>query len=57
MLFRSPDEDALQALEELSEGDLHRGLVLDDGRFAGFVSITDIVRLLGVPRRRRPAAA
>ncbi|MGZ4281465.1 MAG: site-2 protease family protein [Gaiellaceae bacterium] len=52
-----PDEDALQALEELSEGDLHRGLVLDDGRLAGFVSITDIVRLLGVPRRRRPAAA
>lgn len=49
------DEDALQGLAELGAGDLHRGLVLEDGRLAGFISITDIARLLAMPRPRRPA--
>jgi Zn-dependent protease len=50
------DEDALQGLEELAAGDLHRGLVLEDGRLAGFVSISDIARLLGKARPRGPGA-
>lgn len=45
------DDDALAALWQLDADDLHRGLVLDDGgRLVGFVSITDIVRLLSAPR-------
>ena len=49
-VFRE-DDDALAAFSELGADDLHRGLVLDeDGRLVGFVSITDIVRLLSAPR-------
>jgi Zn-dependent protease len=49
-IFREETE-ALDALSELGGGDLHRGLVLDaDGRLAGFLSITDIARLLSRPR-------
>ena len=45
------DDDALAALSELGADDLHRGLVLDEhGRLVGFISITDIVRLLSAPR-------
>lgn len=44
------DDDALAALSELGADDLHRGLVLDEhGRLVGFISITDIVRLLSAP--------
>jgi CBS domain-containing protein len=49
------DDDALQALLELGEGDLHRGLVLADGRLAGFISITNIARLLAEQRPGGPA--
>jgi len=45
------DDDAIDALTELGAGELHRGIVLDDdGRLAGFLSITDIARLLSRPR-------
>jgi predicted transcriptional regulator len=49
------DETAVEALAELSEADVHRGLVVDDGRLAGLISITDLARALevGSPRRRR----
>jgi Zn-dependent protease/predicted transcriptional regulator len=53
------DEDAaVDALAELSEGEVHRGLVLDDGRLTGFLSITDLARALDVrmPRGREPRA-
>jgi Zn-dependent protease/CBS domain-containing protein len=46
-----PDEVATEALAALSAGELHRGLVLDDGRLAGLISITDIARVLAMPRR------
>jgi CBS domain-containing protein len=51
------DETAVEALAELSEADVHRGLVVDGERLAGLVSITDLARALevGVPRRRRAA--
>jgi CBS domain-containing protein len=49
------DEQLVDALEELNEGDLHRGLVVDGDRLVGLLSITDLVRALetGGPRRRR----
>ena len=51
------DDTATDALAELSAGDVNRGVVLDDGRLAGFVSITDLARALeiGMPRRKRAA--
>jgi CBS domain-containing protein len=47
------DEQALQALSDLGEGDLHRGLVIENGRLAGLISITDIARVLAMPRPSR----
>jgi Zn-dependent protease/CBS domain-containing protein len=47
------DELAVDALLELS-GATNRGLVVDDGRLAGLLSITDLARALEVGRR--PAA-
>jgi Zn-dependent protease len=51
------DDRAVDALAELSAADVHRGLVLDGQRLAGFLSITDLARALevGGPRRRRAA--
>jgi Zn-dependent protease/CBS domain-containing protein len=50
------DEPAMDAFAELSGGDVHRGLVLRDGRLRGLLSITDIARVLAVrpPRPPRP---
>ncbi len=49
-VFRE-DDDALDAFWQLGGDGLHRGLVLDeDERLAGFVSITDILRLISEPR-------
>ena len=50
------DQELTDALVELTESDVHRGLVLDDaGGLAGLLSITDLVRALetGALRRRR----
>jgi predicted transcriptional regulator len=51
------DDTAVDALAALSEADVNRGVVLENGRLAGFVSITDLARALqvGMPRRRRAA--
>jgi Zn-dependent protease len=49
------DEDAVEALAELSAPDANRGLVVDDGHLAGLLSITDLARALEVGRR--PAKA
>ena len=51
------DDTAVDALAELGEAEINRGVVLDDGRLAGFISITDLARALevGTPRRRRAA--
>jgi len=49
-VFRE-DDDALGALWQLGGDGLHRGLVLDDDeRLAGFISITDILRLISGSR-------
>lgn len=45
------DERALEALNDLSAGDLHRGLVIEDGRLAGLISMSDIARVLAPPPR------
>jgi CBS domain-containing protein len=47
------DEDLADALVDLSEGDVHRGVVVDDGRLVGFLSITDLARALETAPRRR----
>ena len=49
-----PEDDALEAFTALAEADLHRALVLDDGHLAGFISITDVARLLAAPRPGGP---
>jgi CBS domain-containing protein len=51
------DEEAIEALAELSEANVHRAVVLDGDRLAGLVSITDLARALevGMPRQRRAA--
>jgi Zn-dependent protease len=51
------EDDALtDALAELQESDVGRGLVVEDDRLVGLLSISDLVRALevGGPRRRRP---
>lgn len=47
------DEPVLEAFEELSAGAVQRGLVLDDGRLRGLVSVSDIAGALAA-RARRP---
>jgi Zn-dependent protease/predicted transcriptional regulator len=51
------DQSAIDALAELSAGDVHRGLVVDDGRLVGLLSITDLARALEVGRPSRPVKA
>jgi Zn-dependent protease/CBS domain-containing protein len=46
------DEPAIDALAELSESTINRGLIVDDGRLIGLLSITDLLRALEV---RRPS--
>jgi len=41
------DEPALDGLSDLLESDLRRGLLVEDGRVTGFVSVSDIARLVG----------
>ena len=48
------DEPAIDALAELSAGEVNRGLVVDNGHLAGFHSITDLARALEVGRPSRP---
>ena len=51
------DEPAIDALAELSTSEVNRGLVVDNGRLAGFLSITDLARALDAGRPSRPARA
>jgi CBS domain-containing protein len=50
-----PEEALVDALVELSETDVNRGVVLEDQGLVGFLSITDLLRALelGALRRRR----
>ncbi len=40
------EDSAENALNELVGGEIHRGLVLQDGRLVGFISISDVGRIL-----------
>ncbi len=51
------DEPAIDALAELSARNVNRGLVVDDGRLAGLLSITDLARALEVGRPSAPVPA
>jgi Zn-dependent protease/predicted transcriptional regulator len=46
------DEQAVDALADLSTPTANRGLVIDDGHLVGLLSITDLARALEVGRRR-----
>jgi Zn-dependent protease len=50
------DDEVVDALAELSERGVGRGLVLDGDRLRGLLSITDVARALEVGRRRRSPA-
>jgi CBS domain-containing protein len=51
----APDEDAAQALAEIQQSGVNRGLVLEDGRLVGILSISDVMRALELRElRRRP---
>ncbi len=49
------DETALQALAKLQDGDLRRALVIEDGRLAGILSISDVAHAIEIrkPIRQR----
>jgi Zn-dependent protease len=51
------DEPLADALADLSQSDVRRGLVIDDGRLVGLLSITDLMRALEVGRSRRRSLA
>ena len=57
MPMLAEDDAAIDALVELSESDLNRGLVVDNGRLAGLLSITDLARALETRRPARPVTA
>jgi Zn-dependent protease len=48
------DDAAIDALEKVSGSELNRGLVVEDGRLLGLLSITDLARALEAAPRRRP---
>ena len=48
----APDEEALDAFAELSQDDVSRGLVVENGRLVGLLSITDLAHALEAPPRR-----
>jgi Zn-dependent protease len=51
-----PEDSAVDALQELGQDAVGRGLVLDDDRLVGFLSVTDLVRALETGGlRRRPS--
>jgi Zn-dependent protease/CBS domain-containing protein len=50
-------DPAVDALAELSTSDVNRGLVVENGHLAGFLSLTDLARALEARRRSGPANA
>jgi Zn-dependent protease/CBS domain-containing protein len=46
----SEDDELIDAAGELSEGDIHRALVVDGDRFVGLLSATDVARALEIRR-------
>lgn len=51
------DQLAIDALAELSESDVNRGIVLEDGRLIGLLSISDLARALEAGPRARARRA
>jgi CBS domain-containing protein len=47
------EDELVDAAAELSENDVHRGLVLDRDRLVGLISITDVARALELRRLQR----
>ena len=51
------EERAFDALADFSSPTTNRGLVIENGRLAGLLSITDLARALQIGRPRRPVKA
>jgi CBS domain-containing protein len=51
VLELNPDEAAIDALGELSESEVQRGIVLEHGRLVGILSAADVARALEVRPR------
>jgi CBS domain-containing protein len=49
----APDDQVVDALDQLGESDVQRALVLEDGRLVGLLSITDLARGLQLGGTRR----
>ncbi len=49
----SAEDDLIDAAAELSDGDVHRALVLDADRLVGLLSLTDVARALELRRQLR----
>jgi Zn-dependent protease/CBS domain-containing protein len=49
----TPDEEVTRALAEIQQGDVNRGLVLEDGRLTGILSISDVMAALELHELRR----
>jgi CBS domain-containing protein len=49
----APDTKALEALDELTAGDVGRALVVDQGRVVGILSVTDLARTMTLGRPLR----
>jgi CBS domain-containing protein len=47
------DEELVDALAKLGSSEVRRGLVVEDGRLDGLLSITDLSRALEIGRPRR----
>jgi Zn-dependent protease len=54
-LVMAPDDDLGTAAMELSQDDLGRALVVEDGRLAGLLSMTDVSRLIELRSRGHAA--
>ncbi len=50
------DDELMEAAATLSEDDVRRALVLEDGRLLGLLSVTDVARALELGRLRRASA-
>jgi CBS domain-containing protein len=51
------DELAIDALADLSQPGVNRGIVVEDGRLTGLLSISDLARALEARPRRGARAA
>jgi CBS domain-containing protein len=52
----APEDDLYTALSTLAEAGVNRGLVLDGGRLAGYLSVAEVAQALEERAKPRPPA-